>query len=72
MDKHDQISPAKIKSLENNGIINFIGHALDEFQALTKHDASNFNVILEYELLTAYVFTFNLHLQNAIWCKLFR
>ena len=52
LDKHDQISPAKIKSLEKHGIINFIGHALDEFQALTKHDASNFNVILEYELLT--------------------
>ena len=52
LDKHDQISPAKIKSLENHGIINFIGHTLDEFQALIKHDASNSNVILEYEMLT--------------------
>ena len=59
LDKHDQISPAKIKSLENHGIINFIGHTLDKFQALikddasnSKDDASNSDVILKYETLT--------------------
>ena len=52
LDKHDQISPAKIKSLENHGIINFIGHTLDEFQTLIERDASNSNVIFEYEMLT--------------------
>jgi hypothetical protein len=52
LDKHDQISPAKIKSLESHGIINLIGYTLDEFQALIKNNTSSSNVIQEYEKLT--------------------
>ena len=52
LDKHDQTSLAKIKSLENHGIINLVGHTLDEFQALIKNNTSNSNVIQEYEKLT--------------------
>jgi hypothetical protein len=52
LDKHDQTSPAKIKSLESHGIINLIGYTLDEFQALIKNNTSSSNVIQEYEKLT--------------------
>jgi hypothetical protein len=64
LDKHDQMSPAKIVSLENQGVITLIGYTLDEFQALIKNNISNSGVIQEYERLT------NMFLHLIYICKM--
>ena len=64
LDKHDQISPAKIMSLESHGIINLIGYTLDEFQALIKNNTNNSGVIQEYEKLI------NMFLHLIYICKM--